>query len=121
MKIRKLRESTIQKAVVRWLRKQDTSHLDFFTFTAVCNERDRNQQHWIDMGQQPGWPDLMFIWSASDVLHVGFIEMKTKKGKVSNQQQLFLSGAECYCSTKVCRSSKEAKETLKEWLQLEDS
>ena len=92
-----------------------------FKFTAVCNERETNQQHWTAMGQEPGWPDLTFVWiDRFENKHFGFLELKRKGGKLSRKQQEFLDYWQGFAHIETCYSYKEAVKILKKWFDLED-
>ena len=64
------------------------------------------------MGTKPGWPDFQIIHDA----HAFFIELKTGKGRVSENQKiahekLRAAGAE----VEICRTFESVVNTVEDW------
>jgi hypothetical protein len=72
-------ESAIQRALVDWL----TNNYRHVMVQATLNENSRN---YMGMGCTVGIPDLIIFWRRFGVLQVLFLELKTKKGRLSNSQ-----------------------------------
>lgn len=74
-------EAAIQRAVVHWMKE----HHPAIMMQATLNE---NSHHCMDMGCTAGIPDLLlFLPGPQDgLLHIFFLELKTKKGKLSDSQ-----------------------------------
>ena len=71
------------------------------------------------MGLRAGFPDL-FIPKASGSYHGMFIEMKSKDGRVSEQQSFWLSRLSINgYAVKVARSSAEAIKAIKKYINLD--
>lgn len=71
------------------------------------------------MGLRPGFPDL-FIPRAHGKYHGMFIEMKSKKGKITEQQSYWLSrlSLDGY-AVKVAHSSTEAIKAINKYINLD--
>ncbi len=64
-------------------------------------------------GLRPGVPDLAFLLEGG---RVGFIEMKTATGRVSDDQKAFMAAAfERGAGVAVCRSLDDVVSTLTKW------
>lgn len=111
-KIEPLTEAKIQEAVVAWLDRQG------LPFTHIPSEGKRSKAHAAKlhrMGLRKGWPDLVILLPDG----VGFLELKTPKGKISPEQQAFAD--ECQKRNiphAFAYGYKEAIEVLKKWLHI---
>jgi hypothetical protein len=65
-------EASIQRALVEWI-SRNYPHV---MVQATLNE---NSRHAIDMGCCVGIPDLLLFWRKNDIMHVIFLELKTKQ------------------------------------------
>lgn len=64
------------------------------------------------IGKMNGAPDYVFIWRKN----VGFIEIKTPKGKLSDDQKIFESHCErLEIPYSICRSIDECLNVLTKW------
>jgi len=122
LKTRKLKESDIQRILVRWIKKDiDLSHLEQFDFTHAANEREHNQYFYTKMGVRKGGPDLTFVWVKDGLLYVGFLELKRKGNKLSVDQEEFLDQWNHPGIKKATAYSLvEAKNILIEWLDIKN-
>lgn len=66
------------------------------------------------MGQRPGWPDFVFIWSDGAPLPlVAFVELKTESGRLSGNQEGFRDDAKVIgADWALCRSFEEFRAAL---------
>jgi len=81
-------EDQIQQAVVRYVR---TKYIWIpFTCAPATSTSAREGAKKKKMGYCKGWPDLFFAISRKGY-HGLFIELKTKKGRLSKDQRLILS------------------------------
>lgn len=89
-------EATIQKEAVRKIREK----YPFLLIHATLNELARNH---VDMGIDVGIPDLLLMGRNDNLLHVFFLEIKTKTGKMRDTQ---IEWADKYamtlCATNTC-------------------
>jgi hypothetical protein len=76
------------------------------------------------LGVQPGWPDLeLFVpethWLAEKTWAPIFLEIKTEKGKVSENQKSMMSRlAQLGCYVSVVRSIDDSELMLRELVRL---
>lgn len=64
------------------------------------------------MGMRPGWPDFEIMWRGSAY----FIEVKTPKGRVTDQQRAAMEALRAAgCLVEVVRSVDDAVALLKGW------
>jgi hypothetical protein len=106
-------EAAIQRALVVWLRAEHPA----LRFHATLNE---NSHHQTDMGCDIGIPDLLLFRRVGEVLHVLFLELKKKTGKLSPSQK---DWATCYhlglagsnTDYAVAYGFEQAKEMITEW------
>jgi hypothetical protein len=73
-------EATIQRALVRWIREN-------YPHVKIIAAQNENSRHHIEQGMDIGLPDLMLLWRENDVLQMFFLELKTKKGRLSASQK----------------------------------
>ena len=108
-----MRESDIQKAVVKWLDLEAATLLWF----AVPNEGKHHvayRKHQRAMGVTPGVADLVFIGGGGKA---HFIEMKAAKGSLSASQRIFRDCCkQIGAPWALCRSLEEVQGTLRGWL-----
>jgi len=105
-------EQDIQKAIVRFIRLQYPNAIVY----AIPNGGNRGKtMNGIlkGMGVMAGAPDLCVLWKVG---RVGFLEVKSMKGRLAVSQKLFASrceqlGIPCAC----VKSVTEAQEVLKSW------
>ena len=55
----------------------------------VSSSQNENSRYHSNMGMDVGQPDLVFMVRSDDVLHILFLELKTKKGKLRESQKLW--------------------------------
>lgn len=68
------------------------------------------------MGSKPGASDLLFTWAGKNGLQGGLIELKTNDGKLSPDQNRFLSSWSCIgWHTAVERTCRGVFERLRRW------
>lgn len=68
------------------------------------------------MGVKAGWPDLQFFWGQFPKDHFGFIELKSAKGTLSEEQREFRDRCLAnFRSYAICRSLDEVIDTLVGW------
>jgi hypothetical protein len=94
--IEPLREKDIQKRLCCWLRELincGALKLPFFHFHSHPNERKSTPRHMNelkDMGLVPGISDLELTWIDNKFqLHILFLELKKKSGRLSKNQKIF--------------------------------
>src|SRR5690348_16200205 len=89
-------ESQIHNQFVAWLRKHEIPYLR--------HRMDRKS------GIQTGWPDFTVLWMSRVVC----IEIKTSKGRVSNQQHRVIDFIRRTGNrVEICRSCEECVEAVK--------
>lgn len=104
-----------QSMLVRWFRLQYKNVIMY----SVPNGGLRNIRTAVKLKEEgvvAGTPDL-FVMRASNGFHGLYIEMKSKKGKLSDSQKIFIEKAlaEGY-QAKVCYGFDEAKAVIIEYL-----
>jgi len=68
------------------------------------------------MGVKRGVPDLLLCWWDGWRTRIGWIELKSAKGRASPEQTTFMDCARDLAhDTTVCRSLKELEDILKLW------
>lgn len=72
-------EAAIQRALIDWI----GNNYRHVMVQATLNENSRN---YMNMGCTVGIPDLLIFWRKNGVMQVMFLELKTKKGKLSKSQ-----------------------------------
>jgi hypothetical protein len=82
----KFEEQIIQKACVRWFRAQHPNRILYANYNNAHNRTQGGINK--GMGVTAGVPDLTYIHPTYGLL---YIEVKTKKGRVSDAQKEFLS------------------------------
>jgi len=75
-------EAAIQRALVKWIPAE--VHV-----IATLNEDSR---HKLTMGVDVGCPDLLLFYRGRSVLHVFFLELKTKTGSMRYTQKEWAEG-----------------------------
>ncbi len=105
-----------QSNVIRWFRLQYPK-LTMFAIPNGGLRHIRTAARLKDEGVMAGVADL-FLMKPSGLYHGLFIEMKSEKGKLTDNQTLFLRKAifEGY-EIKVCYSFIEAKESIEHYLR----
>lgn len=87
------------------------------TFTAISNEYVGGMRPLFGLklkalGKVSGAPDMVFIWEGGG----GWIEFKSKKGRLSESQQIFEEWCQAHnINHVVARSFEEGKEALTKW------
>jgi len=121
-KVKPLKEEDIQQAVYSWIAKQMYGQtFPYFVCFSVPNERNSNAYHMAKlkrMGLTPGISDLVLIWMAYDGhIHVLYLELKRKGGKLSPKQKEFkeyVDGVNSRALTyEVAYNYHEAKEKIR--------
>src|SRR5690348_6725880 len=74
-------EAAIQRALVQWMRLEMTQ----FPIKIASNNNE-HARNYINMGVDVGSPDLLITWRKNDIAHMFYLELKTKKGKLSKSQ-----------------------------------
>lgn len=104
-----------QVAVVQWFR---IAHPKLIMF-AIPNAAKRSPQlanYMKAEGMLPGVSDL-FLLKANKTHHGLFIEMKSAKGKLTEQQEYFIEQAMAQdYATAVCFSFEQAQATIEKYL-----
>lgn len=106
-------EASIQRHLVAWIRSEYPS----IKVVATLNENSRTQ---IEMGCDVGITDLILLDRHDGVLFVFFLELKTKKGKLSQSQkdwqEDYINRYESANATyDVAYGFSQAKEKIKDW------
>ena len=52
----------------------------------LAASQNENSRHAVDLGMDVGEPDLRFYCRPGDILHMFYLELKKKKGKLSESQ-----------------------------------
>lgn len=116
-------ESAEQIALLQWasLVSHNGRKIGSLLF-AIPNEGSRSKAHGARLkaqGLRAGVPDLMFAWP-TDTAPGLFIEMKAKKGQVSEHQKKWLARLrEAGYRAEVCYGMEEAKNLILEYLGAE--
>ena len=119
-----MREHEIHIAILSWLKVMLPVH-------SLVHHSPNEGRHHVNyrmkqktLGVQPGWPDLeLFIpvthWLAEKTWAPIFFEIKTKKGKVSdNQKNMMGRLAELGCYVSGVRSIDDSELMLRELVRL---
>ncbi len=110
MNLKPLTEDQIQEAVVQWLT------LKGIPYTHIANEGKRTAAHNAKlkrMGVTKGWSDLVLLLNGE----VAFLELKTKKGRISPEQEHFRQQClERNIKHAYARSFKEAIDMIEFWI-----
>lgn len=85
-------EAQIQSEVVQFLQKNNVFFFSVPNELGGAHNATRMTQ-FIAMGLRKGAPDMVIFWPDG---HLGFLEMKTPKGKQSPQQKVFQKKCEDY-------------------------
>lgn len=102
-------EDNLQIACINWFKYQYpkiliTSFPAGYVFAGTQQQRARTGKRMNDMGYCKGIPDL-FIAQPVNNYHGLFIELKTDKGKVSNEQkEMLIKLSELDYLVMICRS-----------------
>lgn len=110
-----------QKKLFQWAKAQSGKHPQLTMMFAIPNGGQRNIVTATKLkaeGVKSGVPDIFLAYPSINY-HGLFIEMKSAKGKVSDNQKewiagLFQNGYMCA----VCYSFDEAKKIIEEYLQI---
>ncbi|MEA4869921.1 MAG: VRR-NUC domain-containing protein [Christensenella sp.] len=113
-------EAQEQTALFRWAAYASGKYPDLVLMFHIPNGGTRDvieAKHLKDQGVKSGVPDI-FIPSARGEYHGMFIEMKSEKGRVSDQQQNWVDrlSDEGYL-TVVCYGFEQAKDEIERYLQ----
>jgi len=95
MFVRNLEESHIQQALIKWARYHRQKYPELNLLHAIPNgahTTDKNRCRLISEGLLPGVLDL-FLPLARHGYHGLYLETKTEKGKVSDEQRDFIINA----------------------------
>jgi hypothetical protein len=114
-------EHEIQSHVIRWAREMAQLYPELALLHAIPNQRKNTAAGRIYMwreGLESGVPDLD-LPVARNGWHGLRIEMKTEKGKVTDNQRWWLDelGKQGYLAV-VCRSIYEAQNTILDYLNI---
>lgn len=113
-----LAETSMQKLVMQWVRAQ--AHLSPYVIH-IPNEGKRSLQSAAilkAMGMRSGVSDL-FIALPRGCYHGAWIELKTSKGRISeNQKEFFADMQTAGYYTAVCRSFDEAIDCIRDYYTL---
>jgi hypothetical protein len=108
-------ESQLQAEVIRWLRVQEM--LGRLTFFAIANgekRRPRTGKKLQTQGVRAGVYDLCIVGPS----FVGFLELKTEKGKVSADQKAWGQRFDDFgIPHAICRSIEDVQKVVTGWLQ----
>lgn len=110
-----------QVKLFQWAKAQSSKHLQLTMMFAIPNGGQRNIVTATKLkaeGVKSGVPDILLAYPSIGC-HGLFIEMKSPKGKVSDNQREWLSAlsANEYL-TAVCYSFDEAKKVICEYLEI---
>ncbi len=107
-------ESQLQAAVVGWLKVQQMlGRLEYFAIANGEKRTARTGKKLQTQGVRPGVPDLCVIGHFG----VGFIELKTKSGHVSDEQKAWEARFKDFeIPHAVCRSIDEVMERVSKWM-----
>lgn len=72
-------EAAIQRAVIAYIRKR-------FPHVKIAASQNENSRHAASQGMDIGEPDLRLLWRTGGVTHLLYLELKTKKGRLSPSQ-----------------------------------
>lgn len=113
-------ESAEQIALLRWasLTSHNGRKIGSLLF-AIPNEGSRSPQHGARMkaqGLRSGVPDLMLAWPTDSSPGL-FIEMKSKKGRISENQEKWIGRLQAAgYQVAVCYGADEAIKTIERYL-----
>lgn len=117
--IQTVKEDDIQKAIFQWAQYQYSKHPELKALYHVPNEGIRTyaQTAWLkSMGMKKGFPDICLPVPKK---HYGalYIELKTKNGRVSDEQKEWIQLLkELGNMAVICRSYEEAISTIEVYL-----
>lgn len=111
-------EHEIQSAFIQWLAKHPDPRTGMIF--AIPNGGKRSPKVGADLrreGVRPGVPDL-FLPVPANGYHGLFIELKTEKGALSKEQEMWKrSLSEQGYKSEVCKGLLEAQKTINNYLQ----
>jgi hypothetical protein len=87
-------EQQIQAAIVQWLRTAIDCRVAHIPNGGSRDKREAARLKW--QGVEAGAPDLFVIWSDGPEPRVLFIECKTEKGRLSDEQKAWREDATRY-------------------------
>jgi hypothetical protein len=115
-------ESNIQKKCVEWFKYSFPKNIiaSFPNGVFISGSQVQRAKRWNNLkaeGAVSGMPDLI-ICIPSGVYHALFVEMKTEKGKLSENQKIVhqVLSDSGYC-VKVCRSFDDFVKTVQIYLE----
>jgi hypothetical protein len=109
-------ERAIQKALIHHLAKTT------FRGKVSANFNEFAREH-KSMGMDVGSPDLRLEMKRGDVTYILYLELKTKKGKLSKSQKAWnedfdANHASSNCTRAVAYGFTQAKEEIDLWMKL---
>lgn len=108
-------EDAIQRALVKWIREECPS-------IHIIATRNEDSRKFVGMGVDVGVTDLILMKKRDDILQVLFLEMKTKRGKLSESQKEWKTGKYDLLLNSnntqydVAYGFENAKEKILDWL-----
>jgi hypothetical protein len=107
-------ESQLQAKVIGWLRVEEMlGRISYFAIANGEKRTARTGKKLQSQGVRAGVYDLCVCWFNG----VGFIELKTESGKVSDEQKGWQTRFNDFgIPNAVCRSLDEVKQVLNEWM-----
>jgi len=111
-------EATIQKELVKWLRKN-------YPDVVICYNRLENKKNMVEIIDDKrmgavikGTPDLTLMLDEKNITYIFYLELKTLKGKLQQSQKEWWDNFKPTLNKKgeIAYGLQEAQKKIKQWL-----